>query len=223
MSAPTPFQRARSVAQVAARRAAILDVARELLDTALVAEVSLREIGRRVGLSKSNVVRYFPTREAIFMELYVQDLREALDGLEARAGDPSSGPGEAALTLASAVTSAFEARPRLCELLATSQAVLERNVSTAQARECKLLLLTEMNRLAAVLSAGLPGLTPATAFEAAGMTWLVVAGIWPMTRPTPEVAAALDDPDLAVFRVDFGSLLTRTLHATYTGLQQLPQ
>jgi hypothetical protein len=34
-----------------------------------VAELSLNELSRRVGLAKSNVLRYFETREAVLLEL----------------------------------------------------------------------------------------------------------------------------------------------------------
>ena len=63
------FQRARRPEQMAARRAAILDAARAMLTDKGVADISLRELSRRVGLAKSNVLRYFDSREAIFLEL----------------------------------------------------------------------------------------------------------------------------------------------------------
>ena len=67
------FQRARSPQQQEQRRRDILDAARQLLEQAPLAEISLRELSRQVGLAKSNVVRYFPTREAVFLALLVDD------------------------------------------------------------------------------------------------------------------------------------------------------
>ena len=63
------FQRARSEEQRAIRRQAILDTAAAMLDEMPVAEVSLNELSRRVGLAKSNVLRYFESREAVLLEL----------------------------------------------------------------------------------------------------------------------------------------------------------
>ena len=51
------FQRARTDEQRAARRDAILDVARRLVVDEGVAHVSLNEIAREVGLAKSKVLR----------------------------------------------------------------------------------------------------------------------------------------------------------------------
>src|SRR5581483_12026644 len=63
------FQRARSEEQREIRRQAILDAAAEMLEQMPVAEVTLNELSRRVGLAKSNVLRYFESREAVLFEL----------------------------------------------------------------------------------------------------------------------------------------------------------
>lgn len=63
------FQRARTKEQREIRRQAILDTAAAMLDEMPVAEVSLNELSRRVGLAKSNVLRYFESREAVLLEL----------------------------------------------------------------------------------------------------------------------------------------------------------
>jgi AcrR family transcriptional regulator len=63
------FQRARSEAQREARRQAILGAAAAMLAEMPVAEVTLNELSRRAGLAKSNVLRYFESREAVLLEL----------------------------------------------------------------------------------------------------------------------------------------------------------
>ncbi|NED89092.1 TetR family transcriptional regulator, partial [Streptomyces sp. SID11233] len=72
------FQRARSEEQREIRRRAILDTAAAMLDEMPVAEVSLNELSRRVGLAKSNVLRYFESREAVLLELLDDFLGEWL-------------------------------------------------------------------------------------------------------------------------------------------------
>jgi AcrR family transcriptional regulator len=66
------FQRARSAEQREARRRTILDTAAAMLEEMPVSEVSLNELSRRVGLAKSNVLRYFESREEILLELLDQ-------------------------------------------------------------------------------------------------------------------------------------------------------
>src|SRR3954471_16522615 len=87
------FKRARSEEQREIRRRAILDTAAAMLDEMPVAEVSLNELSRRVGLAKSNVLRYFESREAVLLELlddflgsWLAELAQELaSGIEAHA------------------------------------------------------------------------------------------------------------------------------------------
>src|SRR6201996_4275641 len=87
------FQRARRPEQREVRRQAILDVAAAMLTQDPTAEISLREISRRVGLATSNVLRYFESREAIFLELLAREWTSWLDALEQELDDlePDSG------------------------------------------------------------------------------------------------------------------------------------
>src|SRR5450631_138175 len=77
------FQRARSEEQREARRQAILGAAAAMLAEMPVAEVTLNELSRRVGLAKSNVLRYFESREAVLLELLNAAWRDWADGLAA--------------------------------------------------------------------------------------------------------------------------------------------
>src|SRR6201994_2775570 len=80
----TVFQRARSAEQREVRRRAILDTAAAMLSEMPVSEVTLNELSRRVGLAKSNVLRYFESREAVLLELLATQWQEWLTAL---AGD----------------------------------------------------------------------------------------------------------------------------------------
>ncbi|MFD0474903.1 TetR/AcrR family transcriptional regulator [Nonomuraea thailandensis] len=78
------FQRARSEEQRELRRRAILDATAAMLNEMPVAEVSLNELSRRVGLAKSNVLRYFESREAILLELLDRAWKQWIDDLPGR-------------------------------------------------------------------------------------------------------------------------------------------
>lgn len=88
------FQRARSEEQREVRRRAILDAAAAMLAEMPVAQVSLNELSRRVGLAKSNVLRYFESREAVLLELLDSAWQEWLAGL-AEALGAAAGAGAA--------------------------------------------------------------------------------------------------------------------------------
>src|SRR3984885_431901 len=75
MSAET-YQRARRPEQKLERRDAILGAARELALRDGVRAVSLADIAALVGIHKSALLRYFETREQIFLELTAQAWQE---------------------------------------------------------------------------------------------------------------------------------------------------
>ena len=60
-----------------------------------VGDISLRELSDRVGLAKSNVLRYFDSREAIFLEVLDEEF-EAWLGRPRRLGSGGRGPGKPA-------------------------------------------------------------------------------------------------------------------------------
>ena len=66
------YERARSTAQKAERAEQILAAASEMLTESFdSANLSLNELARRAGMSKSNVYRYFESREAVLLALLV--------------------------------------------------------------------------------------------------------------------------------------------------------
>src|SRR6201999_2516711 len=129
------FQRARRPEQREARRQAILDAAEAMLAQDPTAEISLREISRRVGLATSNVLRYFESREAIFLELLAREWTSWLDALEQERADlePDSGV-TAGERVARVWPAPLAERPTLCELWSVMSSVLERNVSVDTVR-----------------------------------------------------------------------------------------
>src|ERR1700722_3662043 len=70
------FQRARSTAAKQQREAAILDAARRLGSERGIRQVTLTEIAEEVGMHKSALLRYFETREEIFLRLTAEGWQE---------------------------------------------------------------------------------------------------------------------------------------------------
>ena len=134
------FQRARSEEQKEARRRAILDTAAAMLDEMPVAGISLNELSRRVGLAKSNVLRYFESREAVLLELLDDFLGTWLTELaqELSVGiRPEAAPAARADQLAEILSRSLGARPILCDLFGAQGGVLEHNISVEVAKRHK--------------------------------------------------------------------------------------
>jgi AcrR family transcriptional regulator len=216
------FQRARSEEQREARRQAILGTAAAMLAEMPVAEVTLNELSRRAGLAKSNVLRYFESREAVLLELLDSSWQDWLVQLEAElagavvAGDPVAGRAD---QLAAAVAASLAARPMLCDLISAQAAVLERNVSPQVAAQYKRASIAGIAALGGLMLRSVPELGEPDAFRLAGATVMTTAALWPHTQPsTAMLAAYAADPALAAMRPDFTGTLREVLEVLIAGL-----
>ncbi|MFD8983477.1 TetR family transcriptional regulator [Streptomyces sp. NPDC059564] len=221
MTTPTNFQRARSEEQRAARRRAILDTAAAMLAEMPVAQVSLNELSRRVGLAKSNVLRYFESREEVLLELLNLATRELVDGLDGALAEALEGAPPAARPdrVAGCVARELAARPVLCDLISAQAAVLERNISPEVAARYKHAAIAGATALASLIADRLPELRREDAFRFVAGTVIVAGSVWAHARPSAAMLAAYAaDPALAVLCLDFEDTLRETLEVLLSGL-----
>jgi AcrR family transcriptional regulator len=220
--AVTTFQRARSEEQRELRRRAILGAAAAMLAEMPVAQVTLNELSRRVGLAKSNVLRYFESREAVLLELLDSAWQEWLTGLGTDldgAIDAAAPPAERGDQLAAALASSLAGRPVLCDLLSAQAAVLERNVSPQVAVTYKRAALADMTRLARLIHGYLGELGDRDAERLAAGAVLVASALWAHAQPSAAVLAAYEaDPALAVMRTDFTATMREVIEVLIAGL-----
>jgi AcrR family transcriptional regulator len=240
------YQRARRPEQKLERRDAILGAARELALRDGVRAVSLADIAARVGIHKSALLRYFETREQIFLELTAAAWREWTTALHAEldpvapdpaeldpaapdpaAPDPagpgpadpgSSGAGTRAL-VADVFARSFGDRPLLCDLIAHTPLNLERNVSVETVRRYKLTSLAAVDEAAALVRRVLPGLTLAECGEFVAALASLAGAVWQIANPAPALAELYaSDSALSRACVDLTPRLRRTAEILLAGL-----
>jgi AcrR family transcriptional regulator len=178
---------------MAARRSAIMTIAREMLAEKNLAEISLRELSDRVGLAKSNVLRYFDSREAIFLEVLGEEFQAWLTDLETRLGKPRARKAGFATEVRVATTMADSLvhAELLCELIASMAVVLERNISGEFARDFKARATANIGAAAQLIARHLPWLpSEFIEFFAEGALTLT-AGMYPFSVPTEPVRIAM--------------------------------
>jgi AcrR family transcriptional regulator len=178
---------------MAARRSAIMTGARDMLTEKSLADISLRELSDRIGLAKSNVLRYFDSREAIFLEVLDEEFQAWLTGLDTRLGSPRVRKDNHAneIRVARAVADSLVDRRLFCELLGSMAGVLERNISLDFARDFKARAMGRIAELAQLVARQLPWLPRGfTEFFAEGALTLA-AGMYPFSVPTEPVRAAM--------------------------------
>ena len=225
------YQRARRPEQKLERRDAILGAARELALRDGVRAVSLADIAARVGIHKSALLRYFETREQIFLELTAAAWREWTAALHAEldpaapdsvspgpAGPGSSGAGAQAL-VADVFAKSFGDRPLLCDLIAHTPLNLERNVSVETVRRYKRTSLAAVDEAAALVRRVLPGLTLAECGEFVAALASLAGAVWQIANPAPALAELYaSDPALSRACVDLTPRLRRTAEILLAGL-----
>jgi len=212
MSSPVP-QRARSAAAKQQRQQAILDAARALGTKRGVREVTLTDIAAVVGMHKSAMLRYFETREQIFLALTAADWQEWSAALRTELAEPST-----AADIATVLARTLVARPLFCDLLAQAPMNLERNVSLEVALEFKITVLGEVAAIAAELHR-LLGLTDTAATDVISTATAMAGALWQMAAPGTQLRVLYETrPELAHAIVDLEPRLSRILTALLIGL-----
>jgi AcrR family transcriptional regulator len=198
------------------RQAAILSAARELALRDGVRKVSLADIAARVGVHKSALLRYFETREQIFLELTAEAWRDWADAMHA--GLDTAAVGSAGL-VADVIARSFGNRPLLCDLVAHTPLNLERNVSPEAVRRYKMTSLGTVNEAASLVQRVLPDLTLAECTEFVATLASLAGAVWQMANPVPALAELYAaDPALAQACVDLTPRLRRTAQVLLAGL-----
>ncbi|XKK39022.1 TetR family transcriptional regulator [Nocardiopsis sp. ARC36] len=216
----TNFQRARNEEQREIRRQAILDTTATMLEEMPASAVSLNELSRRVGLAKSNVLRYFESREAILLELldrawqqWTADLPALLDAGIDRAASVDRRTEQFAAVIAGSLAE----RRVLCDLLSAQAGVLEHNVSAEVAARYKRAAVANVAEIAALAHRRLPELGNSAPQLIAAMI-MAIGAVWTHSRPSEAMLAAYQaDPSLTAFKLDFVTALQEMLATLAAG------
>lgn len=204
------FQRARKPEEIEARRETLLAAAAELFDAEGPMGAGLNAIAAKAGFTKSNVYRYFESREQVLLELFLAEMDRMVPEVCAALDDTSEGDVDA---LAELIAGAFSARPRLGQLTAILTGVLEANVSEETIVRTKRTMGALTAKLAEALQRKLPGASVADCLWGISMIGTLVAGMWPSTRPSPAAAKVLARDEFAAFRPNIERDLKRAARA----------
>jgi AcrR family transcriptional regulator len=214
------FQRARSEEQREIRRRAILDTAAAMLDEMPVAEVGLNELSRRVGLAKSNVLRYFESREAVLLELLeralVKWLAEVADEL-AGGIDLRRSARERGDQLAVVLAGSLARQTVLCDLISAQAGVLEHNVSVEAVVRHKRAAWAGLGTMVELVHQHVPELGDDAG--AVCVLALILAGaLSAYCQPSASALAAYEiDPTLAALHLDLAATLESSVAMLIAG------
>ena len=191
-----------------------------MLEEMPVADVTLNELSRRVGLAKSNVLRYFDSREGVLLDLldaFLEDWFAEVTDVLADDGDAGRPLAQRAERLAEVLARSLAHRRVLCDLVGAQGAVLEHNVTVEVIVRHKRIGLAGLARAADLLRSQLPELGD----EAERLIFnvvVLVGALAPYSFPPAGVRAAYDlDPDLAVLHLDLEDSLRSAVQMLLLG------
>lgn len=210
------WQRARRPEQKEQRRASILSAAARLLDEQGVEGTGLNAIARAVGIAKANIYRYFESREAVLLELVLEEQKEWLREYVARLVPLAGSDDIEAVADAFAVTIA--ARPRFCILVAAQASVLERNIGAELVTAFKRTVNERLEPVIAALTVAIEGLSAERARRFLVLQIMTASGAWPHCNPAPVVQEVLARAEFAALRFDFEGIMREHAAALLRGL-----
>lgn len=195
------WKRARRPEQIEQRRAAILESSTQLFEKHGFDGVSLNAIARQSKIAKSNVYRYFESKEVIFLHiLYNDELEWAADLERKLAGYVASNKLEA---VADVLAKSIAERLRLSALMAVMASVLEKNVTEDSVLWFKTSIHKVMSRIAGAIHAAVPKLSADQASLLLRCVIVFVSGLWPIAHPPPVVAKVLKRPEFKYAKPEF--------------------
>ena len=218
MKCVSDFKRARQPQQIEQRRQDILHAAAMLMAKQGFDQVSLNGIARKVGVAKSNVYRYFESKEHIFLQLLKQDWEAWQQHLQGKI-DALAGSNDIE-ALAELLAQSLAEFPRMCELMSVLASVLEQNLSEQALLEFKLESMQLAVGIVAQIHRVLPTVKQEKLLPLTETLIALVAGLWPLGNPSPLVQKVMEHPQLQPFQMQFKTSLQRSLILVLQGASQ---
>jgi AcrR family transcriptional regulator len=211
-------QRARRAEDKEIRRRDIMEAALALLGTRRFAEIKMSEIAEEANLAKGTLFLYFPTKEALFLEVledllaeWIVEVNEQLD----------SGRGRwTGVRVARIITDTLVARDTLTRLFTLVSSVLEQNVDVERVVVFKRKLKEFLAPTGARLEQRLPFLAAGEGMHLLLRIYAVVVGVRQLCDPGSVAQQALERPELAPLAFHFETELRALLGALLRGFEQ---
>ena len=211
----TGFQRARQPEQKTARRETLIAAATALFDEEGPTGTGLNAIAARAGFTKSNIYRYFESREEVLLTLLLQEQEEFVAALIARLDSLTPGFVGA---VAATISAEFLARPRYCKLISMFSSVLEQNISEDSIASYKRAINAQIEPIPAALIRALPSLSLPDAQWLFRVVATMIAGMWPAAFPSAAAQRVLDRDEFRGFKPVPEQDLPRAILALLRGI-----
>lgn len=210
------MKRARAKEDKQRRREGFLAAAAELFAQGDYEGVTMSQVAAKAGLSKGTVYLYFRSKEALFLELLMDQLEQWFAALGPGLALVKGRPAE---DFAAGFVLSLQVRPQLPRLLSLMHLVLESNLDAEQARAFKERLQQAMLPVAQQVEDTL-GLARGRGMPLLLHIHALVLGLQQAAPHTDVLREVLADPALANLHVDFHPELQRAVAALVRGQER---
>jgi AcrR family transcriptional regulator len=210
------FIRARSYAQKEVRQAEIISAAIRLYEKMGYEEITLAAIAKEAKFTRSNLYKYYCSKDEIFLEILMTDIVAWREELQDRLQGKRCSIEEFATHFAQS----YRTHVRFLDTLTILFVFIEKNASVENLTEFKSGLKTELAHLVGLTCQSLPAMSLQLAEEFLVMQIATANGLHPMTNLTTKqqqavVAAGLDNPH-GSFEVRFRNIIAAYLRGVLT-------
>jgi AcrR family transcriptional regulator len=178
--------------------------------------VSLNDIAREVGVAKSNIYRYFDSREHIYLMVLQRLAAQFEQRIYARL-NRLKGQGTVPM-VAHALVGAYLKSPEYGELITVVNSVLEQGLTPELVINFRAEFLERRKRLAAALTKALAIENPEAMLPVTLHIFLHVPGLWTFCYPRPDSRKLLEEDANRYLLVDFESEMSFFLRSMLSGI-----
>lgn len=209
------FKRARKDEHIEQRKDEILNIARELCRENGVMAWSFNALGRRTSISKSNLYRYFKSREEVLMQLFALEIEVFVLGFDRRM---DKGPYDIP-AFSRAIAREYHCCPFLCELMSVAPAILEHHVDVTGIIPIKRSIMELAQIHGATVQRSLDWMTEEMAAWASQTIGVYAGGLWPVSHPSSAMVALGQMPEFKCMKVDFETQMVRFVTTLLRGMK----
>jgi AcrR family transcriptional regulator len=204
----TDFERARTEAQKDYRVSEIVNATTRLLEDNDFDQINLTEIAKEAKFTRSNLYKYFETKEEIFLELLKRDIVQLRKALEKKFRKDKSLSADRFAKKWVTVQLKHKRLIRLFSILYTS---IEKNSSMQKLIEFKELAREELNILSDLLKRIFPSMTDEETNEFMHTSMALGLGLYPMSNLSEKQLKAMETAGILHTKAEFDPFFERAI------------
>ena len=201
------WKRARNSKQVKLRVQSITDACEKLLTKSLPQDLKMRDIAEQSGLAVGAIYRYFSSKEALILSVYLNKMQDLLNDL-ANYSPIEGGQEELSIYLAKTY-----AEHKFFWYLSTfAGTILETNLPENEVKEHKISAMEMTSNCIEQLVIKVPEMSIEEIFTLFMDSFFYTCGIYSFAFPPKHIDRILEDPKLSNFKPAWESSIQRMLN-----------